>query len=110
MRQPLCRSAERVCWVLSFGSIYTDQAHTLTVFHKQRIAIDYTLHNAVTTVKGSSAIRNATPEQGENGTHDERDDYRCEFGRATASTNVTGHQPRIFRQEKESVKYNVAGS
>jgi hypothetical protein len=53
--------------VLGFGRVHADEVHTLAVFHHQRIAIDYTLHNTVITVNTSSAVDNATAEQVENG-------------------------------------------
>jgi hypothetical protein len=46
--------------MLGFRRINTDQAYTLTVFHHQRIAIDYTLHDTVITVDGSGTVRNRT--------------------------------------------------
>jgi hypothetical protein len=49
--------------VFGFRSINADQAHTLAVFHHQRVAIDYTLHNTVITVGRSSTVGNATAKQ-----------------------------------------------
>ncbi len=53
--------------MLSLGRINTDEAHTLAVFHNQRIAIDYTLHNTGITVDRSNAAGNITAKQVENG-------------------------------------------
>jgi hypothetical protein len=50
-------------WVLGFGRINTDEAHTFAIIHNQRIAIDYTLHYTVSTVNRSNAVGNATAQR-----------------------------------------------
>jgi hypothetical protein len=43
-----------------FRSVNTDETYPFSAIHNQRIAIDYTFHNTVITVDGSSAVGNAT--------------------------------------------------
>jgi hypothetical protein len=107
-RQPLWGSAEPGSSVLRFRRINTDETHTLTVVHNQRLSIDSTLRNTVITINRSSAVGNVTPEQVDNGEKNERDDYWCELTRAKQRWVCRGIQPRIFGPEKESVKWNVA--
>jgi hypothetical protein len=53
----------RLFRVLGLGSINTDETQTLAIIHNQRIAIDYTLHDTVSTVNRSNAVGNATAER-----------------------------------------------